>query len=50
MTETNLYEICKALFGDLVNNDNLILFIRNRNFEFCGGLIWIKDYRELMIL
>ena len=32
-TETNLYEIRKALFGDLVNHDKLILFIRNRNFE-----------------
>ena len=26
-----------SLFGDLVNNDKLILFIRNRNFEFYEG-------------
>ena len=27
-------KFASALFGDLVNNDKLILFIRNRNFEF----------------
>lgn len=45
------------MFGDLVNHDKLILFIRNRNFEFGGGvcmigfsiMMWFVSFVILMV-